>query len=364
MNELYDRYDNITAEQDEKRLKVKNCYISSPNLARILADIHRCRNMSKGSEYPECMLVLGEPGSGKTTLIREYLRLNPNREESERSIINVFSSEFPDKTVPREAAICFLQDLGHELSSRGLTEPELTRLLTNLMTHCGVQISLLDEFQHLIETKSYEVLEDVAKWIKILINRSNLPVVLFGMPYSNIILNCDDALAGRFMIQRKIEPFRIINKEQRQEFRAFLKVFNDSLPFSKKPGLHKLEFYSRLFAFSKGNMRRLRVLINYAAEEAILNQDDELNMEHFKAGYHYYMQNITEKDQIDSTEKIESQPNPFDVPVEELEFKQMESASYWKMDARKGEPRIAQAKYTRAVPLRSIEPLRSLLKRR
>ena len=354
MNELYDRYDSITEEQDEKIEKVRNCYISSPNLDRILADIHRCRKISQRGGYPDCMLVLGEPGAGKTTLRMEYLGLNPIKEEPERSVINVFSSDFPDQPVPRQAAINFLQDLGHELSPKGLSAPELTRILANLMINCGVEISLLDEFQHLIETKSYKVLEDAAKWLKILINKSGLPVVLFGMPYSKIILECDDALAGRFMIQRTIEPFRIINKEQREEFRTFLKVFDNSLPFSKKPGLHELEFYPRLFAFSKGNMRRLRVLINYAAVEAILNKDDELNMEHFMAGYRYYMEHITKKDQIDSAEKLETQPNPFDTPVEKLEFKQMESASYWKMDAGKGESRIIPAKYTRLIPLRSL----------
>ncbi|MBO9484720.1 TniB family NTP-binding protein [Salinisphaera sp. G21_0] len=212
MNELYKRYDSITEEQNQKIEQVRNCYISSPNLDRILADIHRCRKISQRGGYPDCMLVMGEPGAGKTTLRAEYLRLNPIREESERSVINVFSSDFPEQSVPRQAAICFLQDLGHELSPKGLLAPELTRILANLMIHCGVEISLLDEFQHLIETESYKVLKGAAKWLKILINKSGLPVVLFGMPYSKIILECDDddTLAGRFMIQRTIEPFRII----------------------------------------------------------------------------------------------------------------------------------------------------------
>ncbi len=227
-------------------------------------------------------------------------------------------------------------------------------MLAKLMQECGVQIGLLDEFQHLIETKSYEVLEDAAKWVKVLINTSGIPLVPFGMNYSRIILETDDQLAGRFMIQRTIEPFRIINKEHREDFRAFLKVFDECLPFAKTPGLHKRALYPRLFAFSKGNMRRLRNLINYAAEEAILNQDDELTVEHFSAGYRFYMKNIGKKDQIDSNEKLEDQPNPFDIPIDELEFRQMASASCWDMTAEKGKSRITPAKYTRLIPLRQI----------
>ena len=333
---------------------VRDCYINSPNLDQILEDIHRCRKISQCGGKPECMLILGEPGAGKTTLREQYLELNPRKELSERTLIPVFSSEFPDKTVPRQAAISFLEDLGHDLSPKGLSAPQLTKMLSKLMVSCGVEISLMDEFQHMIETKSYKVLEDAAKWLKVLINSSNLPVVLFGMPYSRIILEHDDQLAGRFMIQRTIEPFRLINKEHRKIFRTFLKVFDESLPFEKTSELHDLELYPRLFAFSKGNMRRLRILINYAAEEAIMNNDDRITMTHFSAGYQYYLRNITEKDQIDPDEKLEDQPNPFDVPIDRLEFRQIESSSCWKMNASKGESRIIPAKYTRLIPLRSL----------
>ncbi len=352
-NELF-RHDAITELQQDRIRQVRECYISSPNLDQILADIHRCRKISQCGGKPECMLILGEPGAGKTTLREQYLRLNPREELAERTLIPVFSSEFPDRTVPRQAAICFLEDLGHDLSPKGISAPQLTKMLAKLMVACGVEISLLDEFQHMIETKSFEVLEDAAKWLKVLINSANLPVVLFGMPYSRIILECDDQLAGRFMIQRVIESFRIINKEDRKNFRTFLKVFDESLPFTKTPELHGLELYPRLFAFSKGNMRRLRNLINYAAEEAILNQDDELTIEHFSAGYQFYLRNISKRDEIDPNEKLENQPNPFDVPIDKLEFRQMESSSCWKMNASKGESRIIPAKYTRLIPLRSI----------
>ena len=347
------------SDQQKKRIEaVRTRYVSSPNLDSILADIHRCRIISQCGGQPECMLILGEPGSGKTTLCEQYLRMNPRKEEAERTYIPVFSAEFPDKTVPRQAAISFLEELGHELSPKGLSAPQLTKQLSGLMTQCGVEVSLLDEFQHLIETKSYQVLGDVAKWLKVLINTSKLPVILFGMPYSQIILDCDEQLARRFMVQRTIKPFRLLDRAEREEFRIFLKVFAEGLPFTKTPKLHSIEFYPRLFAFSKGNMARLRNLINYAVEKAILNDDQELTLDHFSAAYHYYLKRISHKDQIDARENLENQANPFDVRIEELEFKELETASHWKMEAARGETRIMPAKYT------SLIPIRSLLKRR
>ncbi len=123
MTDMTFRHDSITDDQQAKIRQVRECYISSPNLDRILADIHRCRIISQCGGKPECMLVTGEPGAGKTTLREQYLRLNPKIEQAERTVTPVFSSEFPDRTVPRQAAICFLEDLGHDLSPKGISAP-------------------------------------------------------------------------------------------------------------------------------------------------------------------------------------------------------------------------------------------------
>ena len=301
-------------------------------------------------------------GQEKTALFEQYLKMNPPNEEDERTHVTVFSSEFPGRTEPKQAALCFIEDLGHDLPSHDLKPPQLTKILARLMVQCGVEISLFDEFQHLIETQSYKVLEDAAKWLKILINTSKRPVVLSGMHYSRIILDCDDGqLADRFMIRRVIEPFRIIQKKDRANFRTFLQVFDEGLPFDKTPGLHKVDFYPRLFAFSKGNMRRLRNLINFAVEQAVLNKDSELTMEHFSAGYKFYMDRMGIDDKIDSTEALKDQQNPFEVELKDLEFKEMKQFSYWRMQAEKGESRIVPAQYSRKIRFRYFK---SLLKRR
>ncbi|WP_422132808.1 TniB family NTP-binding protein [Endozoicomonas sp. ALD040] len=346
---------DITEIQISKLTKVRDCFIRSPYLDGILKTIHRNRMVSKCGGKPECALIIGEPGSGKTTLMEKYEKDHPHEEESCRTRIPVFLSEFPLRTEPRQAAISLLDDLGHELPPKGLSAPQLTKQLAKLMHECEVEIALLDEFHHLIETKSYDVLHDAVTWVKTLINISKKPVVLFGLPYSRVILDYDEQLSGRFPIIRQIEPFRVKKDCDEKVFRTFLMMLSSELPFDKVIKLHGRDFYPRLFAFSKGSMRRLRNLINFACEQAIFNNDSGLTLEHFSVAYNFYMQHIDErKDEIDVSEPLSSQPNPFSGSINDHYYKELVSHSKWNMNAQPGESRIIPATFTDKIPLRTL----------
>ena len=340
--------------QRERLTTFRNCFITSPSLDANLKLIHRCRKISKCGGGSECMILTGGPGAGKTSVKKKYKKLYPGREESERTFIPVFLSEFPPKTSPREAAVTMAMDLGHELSPKGMLDIQLTKQLVKLIKGCGVEVILLDEFHNLIETRSYEVLEEAVRWLKFLVNAlEDIPIVLFGLPYSKVILNCDDQLNRRFMIRRMIEPFRILKKEDREIYRIFLKRISLNLPFEKKVALEKEEFSLRLSAFSKGNIGRLKNILDFAVEEAIENDDNELTLEHLSAAFDFYMQCGDDNlDEIDVTEKLKDQPNPFQGNLQNLYFKQMLSPSSWNMKADPGESPIIAATYTNPIPLR------------
>ena len=245
-------------------------------------------------------------------------------------------------------------DLGHELSPKGMLDTQLTKQLVKLIKACGVEIILLDEFHNLIETRSYEVLEEAVRWLKALVNAlEDIPIVLLGLPYSKVILNFDDQLNQRFMIRRRIEPFRILKKEDREVYRVFLKRISLELPFEKKTALESEEFSLRLFSFSKGNMRRLKNILDFAVEQAVENEDKELTLDHLSAAFDFYMQCIDDSlDEIDVTEKLRDQLNPFRGDLRKHYFKQMRSPSSWNMKADPGESPIIPAIYTKHIPLR------------
>lgn len=65
--------------------KVKQIFIQNPQITDIINDISDCREFSDGIHEPDCMIVVGDTGAGKTTLIDKYLAKNP-RSESKRLI--------------------------------------------------------------------------------------------------------------------------------------------------------------------------------------------------------------------------------------------------------------------------------------
>ena len=342
--------------QNERLTLFRNCFITSPSIDAILKLIHRCRRISKCGGGSECMILMGDPGAGKTSVKKKYKKQHPGKEESERTFIPVFLSEFPAKATPREAAVTMAMDLGHELSPKGMLDTQLTKQLVKLIKACGVEIILLDEFHNLIETRSYEVLEEAVRWLKTLVNAlEDIPIVLLGLPYSKVILNFDEQLNQRFMIRRRIEPFKIMDKKDREIYRVFLKRISLELPFEKKPPLESEEFSLRLFSFSKGNMRRLKLILDIAAEQAVENQDEELTLDHLSAAFDFYMQCSDDSlDEIDVTEMLSDQTNPFQGDLRKHYFKQMQSPSSWNMKADPGASPIIPATYTRPIPLRAF----------
>ncbi|NCG48013.1 TniB family NTP-binding protein, partial [Vibrio parahaemolyticus] len=49
--------------------QVKSIFISNSQIDEILSDIEECREESDGISEPECLIVVGDSGSGKTTII-------------------------------------------------------------------------------------------------------------------------------------------------------------------------------------------------------------------------------------------------------------------------------------------------------
>ena len=107
---MIDANKDFTEEQEEKLTEFRECFITSPNLDMLLKLIHRSRRTSKCGGASENMIITGDPGAGKSTLKERYRKLHPHVEESERTCIKVFSSEFPAKATPK--AIAMQVDLG------------------------------------------------------------------------------------------------------------------------------------------------------------------------------------------------------------------------------------------------------------
>jgi Cdc6-like AAA superfamily ATPase len=291
--------------------KVKQIFIQNPQITDIIDDISDCREFSDGIHEPDCMIVVGDTGAGKTTIIDKYLAKNPRSETNDGSIIPILSTSLPPNATPITASEQLLSDLGDPLAfSRGNDPVKIAKEMSDLMKLCGVELIIIDEFQHMIDRKNKQILHSAADWLKMLIVRSKIPVVLFGMPYSVLILEANNQLAGRFELQHTLEPFRLNNKENRILYKTFLAMLDDALPFHESSDLAAPDMMKRIYAFSQGNLRRIRKLINRSSRLALRDNSNKILLKHFAKAAPKVSRAACEKQ------------NPFRVNVNELTIKQ------------------------------------------
>jgi len=291
--------------------KVKQIFIQSPQITDIIDDISDCREFSDGLHEPDCMIVVGDTGAGKTTIIDKYLAKHPRTETNDGSIIPILSTSLPPNATPITASEQLLSDLGDPLAfSRGNDPVKIAKEMSDLMKLCGVELIIVDEFQHMIDRKNKQILHSAADWLKMLIVHSKIPVVLFGMPYSVVILEANNQLAGRFELQHTLEPFRLNNKENLILYKTFLAMLDEALPFRESSALASPDMMKRIYAFSQGNLRRIRKLINRSSRLALRDDSNKILLEHFAKAAPKVSRVACEKQ------------NPFRVKVNELTIKQ------------------------------------------
>ena len=238
-----------------------------------------CRLDSKLTNDPQCMLVTGDTGAGKTSLIELYKKKKPNLEEKYASKIPILSTSLPESSTPITAAQQLLYDLGDPFFSKSDNIIELTAKLVTLIKNSQVEMIIIDEFQHMIDFKTKKVLFRVADWLKMLIVRTKVPIILFGLPYSELILRTNKQLAGRFLLRQSLEPFRIKSEDNRYDFLSFLHAVDRALPFNHISNLTDINIAKAIYVASKGNLRNLMVLINYAVKKSLKKGDLSLSIE-------------------------------------------------------------------------------------
>ena len=142
-----------------------------------------------------------------------------------------------------------------------------------------VRAPLLDEFQHFIDRDSNHIMLTVANWLKELINETNLPMVLTGMPYSDVILRANAQLERRFQLREQLSPFGYGDTGQQTEFRTFLHYLDEALPLAERSHLSDGEIALRIFCATGGVIGYVMKLVRRAAVLAVTGKMKKIDHE-------------------------------------------------------------------------------------
>ncbi|GAB2871629.1 hypothetical protein GCM10027093_04080 [Paraburkholderia jirisanensis] len=254
---------------------IRSTFIKFPHIVRIQAALDRLYHYRCENEEAEHMILLGESGVGKSTLVRRYVHKYPRVEHDEFTEVPVPYVRLSPSPTRRALAQTFLRALGDQFWRRG-SEPELTERLIGLLRTCCARLVIVDEANHLIDGAGEKTLHAAADWLKCVIDDSRVSFVFVGIPRVRRLLATNDQLRGRLREVVQIDRFSVANQSAEREFRSALKHFKScmrDLPTIDISGAA----IARLFAFATdGRLREIRKLLVRAVELAYETPDPRL----------------------------------------------------------------------------------------
>jgi type II secretory pathway predicted ATPase ExeA len=271
------KYKNMPIE-DRIQL-VENLYIHFPRNEDTLKAIKECHSHARAANEAEGLIVQGDTGAGKTTIIKLYTRDHPRSLTDEGSIVPVLRASVPVPATCKSLATTLLTAIGDPAAGKG-TQLSQTLRLKRFFEACKVELLILDEFQHFQDRDSRKVLKTVSDWLKLLMDQTHVPIVLVGLPYSHTILDepGNEQLQRRFATRIELEPFGYETSKERQDFRRFLNAIDDKLPLTEKSNLADPGTALCIYEATEGVVAHVMKLIRRATVIALESGKEELTL--------------------------------------------------------------------------------------
>jgi hypothetical protein len=184
--------------------RIRICY---PQWQQITTAIQTCHQIQPIAAEPPCLLLIGQTGVGKTTLLTSYARTYPPRQTTEGLQQPIVQATIVPPATVKSMAATLLAALGDPAADKGTTN-SMTRRVIHFFRHCQVQMLILDELQHFVDRESQKVLWTVSNWLKTLIKESGVACVLAGLANeAEQVVDANPQLARLFGDPIVLQPF-------------------------------------------------------------------------------------------------------------------------------------------------------------
>ena len=241
--------------------------IEYPHFKKLHLDIEECQESSKTSMEPMCMSLTGPSGAGKSTLVKEYTIAFQRTITQTRTIVPVLYVETPSPVTVKSMCSTMLDALGDPAAFKG-TLASMNHRLIGFIQDCDVELIILDEFHHLIDSETNKILEKVSDWLKSLIKKTGKPFLVVGIDGKvEIILRTNPQLSRLFPIREKILPL-VYEPTQANEFVQFVVHAEIALKMQLTNTILRAELLHRLHYASDGIIGHIMNLMRYAAMNA------------------------------------------------------------------------------------------------
>lgn len=218
------------------------------------------------------MLLMGMPGLGKSSILASYikhhLRARDDLESEDGSKEPIILVSVPAEPTLKTMIQEIILASGYQGSIRG-TIGELKQKLDELIVQRGVEMLVLDEFQHFLREQAKSNTRGVVNHIKLLMDKHKLAVIMAGTPPGYRSIAQFEELYQRFAHRQiRLKPFRIDSPEELEMFGSYVSACTH---FLRRHDVNIMSLADekmlfRLFLATKGIPRLISHLLGTAIE--------------------------------------------------------------------------------------------------
>ncbi len=252
-------------------------FIKYPKAVEILDYLELLISMPK-QVRPECMLIYGESGTGKTSIIRQFQKMHPPVEDpfEDEDTIPVLVVETPFEPKVSLLYDMILGEIGvpYKTTENVVVKGKRIEFYVNKL---GIRMLIFDEFHNILNGSASQQ-RKVLSAIKSLTNTLRIPIVLSGTRDALIAVESEDETKRRFF------PKYLPKWKKDKDFVIFLKSVERILPLKYPSYLWKDErIIDFLLDKSDGILADILKLIKHSAQRAIEEEKERIDFDLIKS---------------------------------------------------------------------------------
>lgn len=177
--------------------QLQSSYLMFPAFQKAFEHMDANLRLFRQTGIAQNLLVLGDSGTGKTSLARMFTERYPKQVLLERDVVPVLYASVPAAATIAGTVEAILAQLGDFQPDRGTISVKTARAV-KLAKGCAVEMLLFDEAQHIQDRGKSQSQYFVGDWLKTFIDALSLPVTLLGLPRTQGLLQVNEQLRRRF----------------------------------------------------------------------------------------------------------------------------------------------------------------------
>lgn len=251
-------------------------YIAFPPFVTAVESIESNLNLYRETGLVEHLLVLGESGTGKSSLCRLIAQKYPRFDMPDRDVYPALVVAIPPAATIASVAEVMLARLGDPSPATGSVSAKTSRVVT-LCRGCRVELVLFDEAQHIHDRGQVATHYMVGDWIKNLIDEMSVPTVFLGLPRLEQLLQVNEQLRRRFSRRLRLALGQSKGDSIHSECLQLFNSLGSCIPVPLSSGSYGWEEMGmRLYYASDGRVAYIKKLLVSAMRFAMETNTNEI----------------------------------------------------------------------------------------